>query len=225
MKNLKDCLYEPFKKWAQTGAVWIYSDPHFSDIESYCFRFGCNVNDPNINNRVIEFDKEQIKSINKEVTKNDTIIFLGDIGNIECIKSIRGYKVLITGNHDRGLSYYKEVFNEVYDGPLMINDRIILSHEPIKPLPSYMFNIHGHDHSGTDFMNIVPKYFDCDIICHELKDVALTAMKMDNCRYLNCCAEWIGYSPVNLSSIIKSGILKNIKNIHKYHIDNRNNDK
>lgn len=214
-------LYEPFKKWSAKGAVWIYSDPHFSDVESYCFRFHVSENLPDTHDRVKAFDEEQINRINTQVTKNDTIIFLGDIGNVECIKRIKGYKVLITGNHDRGVSYYKDYFDEVYSGPLMISDRIILSHEPITPLPIYLFNIHGHDHSGKDFMEFVPKHFDCDISSDDLADVALAALVIEKCPYFNCCAEWIGYTPVNLNKIIKSGIMSQIPDIHRQYIDKR----
>ena len=95
-------------------------------------------------------------------------------------------------------NYHKEnvtwednhLFNEVYDGPLMINDRLLLSHEPIN-VPEYMFNIHGHDHSGV---------------------------KADE-HHLNLCAELIDYTPISLSNFIKKGGLAKIPNIHRVTID------
>lgn len=39
------------------------------------------------------------------------------------------------------------LFDEVYEGPLMIAEKLILSHEPVD-VP-WAFNIHGHDHKGT----------------------------------------------------------------------------
>lgn len=90
-------------------------------------------------------DEEQIKRINSKVGKHDTIIFLGDIGNEEMVRKVRGYKVLIMGNHDKGASNYTDIFDEVYEGPLFIAERLILSHEPVD-LP-FAFNIHGHEHN------------------------------------------------------------------------------
>ena len=83
-----------------------------------------------------------------------------------------------------------KLFDEVYEGPLMINDRIILSHEPI-PVPDYMFNIHGHTHSE---------------------------IKVDD-HHLNICAEHIDYTPVSLLNFIKKGGLSKIPNIHRVTVD------
>lgn len=167
-------LYKPFEKWYRGGVIWIYSDPHFSDPDRYLI----DKNWPS--------DEEQVAMINHCLGRNDTIIFLGDIGNIEVAKQIRGYKVLILGNHDKGASNYiksytvhspgkpdfvttdldkaeydreyricetsnanvrisnDHLFDEVYEGPLMINDHIMLSHEPVEL--GFGINIHGHEH-------------------------------------------------------------------------------
>lgn len=123
-------VYELFnEKWCHQ-TVWIYSDPHFGDKD--------------LPNRLS--DEEQIKKINSKVGRKDTLIILGDVGNIDCVKKLRGYKVLICGNHDVGHTVYEEVFDEVYSGPLVIGEKVILSHEPLEI--SCMFNIHGHDHAG-----------------------------------------------------------------------------
>ncbi len=114
--------------------MWIYSDPHFGDKD---LRAGMP-NRPS--------DEELVKMINACVGRKDTIIFLGDIGDIEYARQIRGYKVLVCGNHDVGHTVYNEVFDEVYSGPLMIGEKLLLSHEPVD-VP-WAFNIHGHDHKG-----------------------------------------------------------------------------
>lgn len=226
---MKINLYPCFKHWNEYNNIFIYSDPHFSDQEM------CHLRKNYIG------DLEQVNSINSKVGKRDLIIFLGDIGNVEFIKKIRGYKVLIMGNHDKGISNYlrknidfyfspnivdgsdedfklkklkreglkfdsfvlnehgqcfskyildNKLFDEVYAGPLIINDKIILSHEPLNI--SYLFNIYGHDHSNRELTNE---------------------------SSLNVCAEHINYLPVSLSEIIKSGKLKNIKDIHRFTID------
>ena len=105
-------LYKKFQDWSAKGSVWVYSDPHFGDSD-------CKIMDPNWIT-----PEEQVKKINDKVKKDDTLILLGDIGDIKYIKKIKaGYKVLIAGNHDAGLTNYKktitheikEIFAEYVD--------------------------------------------------------------------------------------------------------------
>lgn len=174
-----DCLYEPFKHWAGKGSVWIFSDPHFADSD--CKFMNLNWITP----------EEQVKILNSKITKNDTFICLGDCGDLEYIKQIRaGKKVLIKGNHDdKGSSYYKDVFNEVYGGPLFISDKILLSHEPID-LP-FVFNIHGHVHND----------------------------KLTRDNGLNLAADVCNWEPLNLGKFIKNGGVSKIDNIHRFTIN------
>ena len=230
-------VYKIFNdRWCKQ-TVWIYSDPHFGDKELAA----------GFPNR--PSDHEQIKMINSKVGKNDTLIILGDVGDIECVKQLRGYKVLICGNHDSGATNYERVrkewhfmqndyskeqveeivskqcpgykinvaegftfingkgmahnwiayadnhlFDEVYTGPLMIGEKILLSHEPVN-IP-WVFNLHGHDHSGL-----------------EHKD----------CAHLNVCSDVIGYSPINLNQVLKGGIAAQVQSIHRQTIDNATN--
>ena len=192
-------LYDIFRHWECTdgrhkNSVWFISDPHFNDAEAKEFR------------RNYIGDDELVKSINRKVNKNDTLVILGDIGNIEFIKKLRGYKVLIKGNHDSGVSNYRRfqhclvdyyeiidthLFDEVYEGTLQISPKIILSHEPVEY--KYCFNIHGHDHSN--------------------------AYKKEH--HLNVCCELINYTPVSLKDIVTSGKLKHIPDIHREAIEKR----
>ena len=239
---MKKHLYDIFAdKWIHNGKVYLYSDPHFGDIESYIFRNFIDEEDISSEETIKRLDEMQINNINSTIQKDDTIIFLGDIGDIDCIKKIKGHKVLLLGNHDSGASNYKREYNEVYDnsnmttkdvtelyfayairdikkekkiirkytkvydnhlfdevyeGPLMISDRIILSHEPI-PVEDYMINIHGHRHDLS---------FDYD----------------SKKQHYNVCAEAIKYKPICLTDLIKQGILKDIPTIHRFTIDKRN---
>lgn len=179
--NIK--LYPCFEHWKKFNNIWLYSDPHFSDPEMRYLR----------HNYV--GDDEQINRINSKVGKCDLLIILGDIGNISCVSKLRGYKVLIKGNHDIGTSKYEKtidanLFDEVYEGPVMINKKLLLSHEPIEM--TYALNIHGHDH-GRQFG----------------KDI----------YHINICAEHINYTPVSLKSIIKDGGLSDIESIHRQTIN------
>lgn len=224
-------LYSPFRKWTETGTLWVYSDPHFSDPEMVHLR------------KNYIGDEEQIARINSKVGRKDTIIFLGDIGDEEMVRKIRGYKILIMGNHNKGASKYQRqkatleiakycsdknraydlmtkkypgwkidigsdvypnptpferwiftadncLFDEVYEGPLFIAEKLVLSHEPID-LP-FAFNIHGHDHSNWHG---------------------------DDDHHMNVCAEWIDYTPVNVNRLLKNGLLSEVESIHRMTID------
>ena len=68
-------LYECFDHWHKDrGTVWIYSDPHFGDKDIAL------ADRPS--------DEDQIKMINSKVGKKDTLIILGDVGDIECAKKL-----------------------------------------------------------------------------------------------------------------------------------------
>ena len=171
-------LYAPFLHWSFDNAVWIISDLHLGEDEDLRRGFP---NRPS--------PEEIIKNINSKVGRNSTLIVCGDAGLPEYVKQIRGYKVLIKGNHEPGLSNFKYVFAEVYEGPLTIHPHIILSHEPLD-FP-YMYNIHGHNHNGPQFTY----------------------------GHMNVCADIIGYTPINLNAFVKSGKIKECIDIHRETID------
>ena len=223
-------FYDRFQHWGEQ-TVWIYSDPHFSDED---LEYG-------IKNR--PSDEEQIRRINAKAGRRDTLIILGDVGNIECVRKLRaGRKVLICGNHDLGATRYKRevvkrvfdrdihpdkveirsimeqefpgwsirieeeydfhcpferwiayadnmLFDEVYEGALIVGEKLILSHEPVE-IP-WLYNIHGHDHAGKKRKN-----------------------------HLNVCSDVIGYEPINLTQKLKSGLMSAVTTIHRETIDN-----
>ena len=225
-------IYDAFQHWGEQ-TVWIYSDPHFSDED---LEYG-------IKNR--PSDEEQIRRINAKAGRRDTLIILGDVGNIECVRKLRaGRKVLICGNHDLGATRYKRevvkrifdrdihpdkveirsimeqefpgwsirieeeydfhcpferwiayadnmLFDEVYEGALIVGEKLILSHEPISMIP-WAFNIHGHVHDKR---------------------------AKPGPRHLNVCSDVIGYEPINLTQKLKSGLMSAITTIHRATID------
>ena len=227
-------VYTAFQHWGKHTA-WVYSDPHFSDEDL----------EHEIPNR--PSDEDQIKSINSCVGRKDTLILLGDVGNIECVRRLRGYKVLIMGNHDVGRTKYERkvenkiydqdswnikdaiadmraaypgwkvwaeevslnapfnrswnvyadnmLFDEVYEGALIVGEKLILSHEPVDI--SWLYNIHGHDHSR----------------------------KSRRRNHLNVCSDVIGYRPVNLNHFLKTGPTANIQSIHRLTINNATRNK
>ena len=215
-------IYDMFQHWGEQ-TVWVYSDPHFGDKDL----------DKGICGR--PSTEEQIASINTCAGRKDTLIILGDVGDIEAVRKLRaGRKVLIMGNHDAGATNYKrkhyqmvynterftkekvyeivkknhpgwsfdiqfgkagwvvlgdnKLFDEVYEGALIVGEKLILSHEPVD-IP-WAFNIHGHDHAGAYRAN-----------------------------HLNVCSDVIGYKPVNFNQFLKSGAMSKIQTIHRETID------
>ena len=75
----------------------------------------------------------------------------------------------------------------------MVNGKVLLSHEPVNPLPPYMLNIHGHIHNTKAV---------CDA------------------NHMNLCAEAVGYVPFNLVKFIGDGGTAGIEDIHRGTIDN-----
>ena len=219
-------LYKTFDHWHQEGTLWIISDTHFGDAD---IRRGFPDRPA---------DDELVKRINSYVGRKDTLIMLGDVGDISYVKQLRAkYKILIMGNHDCGRTNYERqvitqlfskdlytkeqvldlmktmypncrysieerkqldsffevsadnmLFDEVYEGALIIGEKFILSHEPVE-LP-WALNFHGHDHQGGFHKNSV-----------------------------NCCCDVIDYKPINMNQIMKQGLAARIDTIHRETID------
>ena len=160
-------LYDTFKKWSIKGSVYIISDPHFSDQESFEFR-----------------------------TKNNKIPD-GIKTAADLAKAAKLPKELLLSERelDNHVIFDNKLFDEVYSGPLMISDKIILSHEPIIPCPDYLVNLCGHVHAkGHKF-------------------------EVDKHLYYNFCAEAIDYKPVSLGELIKDGLLSKVNDIHRVTVD------
>lgn len=217
-------LYPCFSHLGKFNNIFVIGDPHFADEETTKLRAN-NVS-----------DEELVRRINSKVGKKDVLIILGDVGDVEYVKKLRGYKILIMGNHDKGASNYRKsklkscpecgslnltqdssdrlnhcytcgdchgrfdddyfkvvsnhLFDEVYTGMVMLNDKILLSHEPVS-LP-FAFNIHGHVHSM------------------QAKDDKL---------HMNVCAEHVNYTPVSLIDLQKRGAFSAVQSIHRITID------
>ena len=174
-------LYDIFAHWHKQGTCWLISDTHFNDEELYVGT-----------KRIERADADEyVKLINSKVGRKDTLIHLGDVGDLEAMKKVRGYKILIMGNHDTGATKYKEVFDEVYTGPIQIGEKLILSHEPLEC--GWAFNIHGHIHSFTH---------------------------RDDVRHMCICPEVTRqFEPVNFNQLMKSGFMSKIETQHRKTID------
>ena len=222
-------LYKIFDHWHEEGTLWIFSDPHFGDNELTT----------GIPNRPTA--AEIVQRINAKCGRKDTLICLGDVGDVEYVRKLRAKrKILIMGNHDAGRTNYERqtftkifdreyytkdmaynamaglypgwrisveevfdfhspfeywevtadnmLFDEVYEGPLMIAEKLILSHEPID-VP-WAYNVHGHIHQG-----------------HKRKN------------HTNVCVDVTGYQPINMNQWMKSGAMAHVETIHRDTID------
>lgn len=109
-----------------------------------------------------EHDKyivELIRKWLKKLAKDDIFYFLGDFGRptnetITELGAIFGEAccktVAIRGNHDHETEteIMKTLFDEVYDYPIWISHRIVLSHFPCAVWKDQL-NIHGHLHGSV----------------------------------------------------------------------------
>lgn len=114
-------------------------------------------------NTIQEHDKYITECIEKWLHKlapEDTFYFLGDFGRPDSnalselariFIEAKCHKVAIRGNHDHETEtkIMKTLFDEVYDYPIYISDRIILSHRPHVEMDQSVLNVSGHLHGST----------------------------------------------------------------------------
>ena len=170
-------LYKCFSHWGQRGGVWVISDTHFGEDDlkaAFSMR---------------PSDEQLLKQINSKVGKAGVLIHLGDVGDLDYARRLKGYKILIMGNHDQSTTKFEGIFDEIYQGPVMIGERLLLSHEPVDI--NWAFNMHGHTHN-------------------------LYARRPN---HLCVCADVTGYAPINFNEFMKSGLLKEAMPLHRYTID------
>lgn len=84
-----------------------------------------------------------------------------------------------------------KLFDIIFEGPVMISEKLILSHEPV-PALTWACNLHGHVHQGP--------------------------IKSDFYHY-NCALEVNNYIPINFNTLIKSGLTAHIESLHRQTID------
>lgn len=83
-----------------------------------------------------------------------------------------------------------QLFDEVYEGAVIIGEKLILSHEPVN-IP-WAFNIHGHIHNSK---------------------------KKNDSNHLNICCDAYNYELLNLNQFLKQGYMSKIETVHRTTID------
>lgn len=221
-------LYPIFQYWSATGSVYLIGDTHFADSD-------CQLMDPDWPD-----PDTQVDIINSVVKSTDTLVLLGDVGDISYVKKLKaGYKVLITGNHDGGASKYeiksrirlfpkadfstlKDAMNEALkDNP---NMKITDAYEE---LFSYVIELSNglFDEVYTGPLTIAEKI----ILSHEPINSFPYALNIHghvhqgslriNEYDLNVASDVIKYVPLSLGDLIKQGIVKQVPGIHRFTID------
>lgn len=159
---------------------WFISDTHFSqDLLGWKNGAGHYIR-PFLS--IVEMDEIMIQNWNRVVADEDHVWHLGDVGNLDVVKRLRGKKRIIPGNHDqedwkryRDAGFQKIASYRVYDN-------MLFSHIPIHPesLAKFDANVHGHTHQ-----NFMLQYGDVE------RDY----------RYVNVSVEAIDYTPISLEQI------------------------
>ena len=144
------------------GKTWCIADTHFGHEKIIAYESRpCS--------SVAEMDSMLIRNWNATVGDDDKVFFLGDFafasaGRIqEILRVLRGYKVMVLGNHDRdrSVSWWLEAgFAEVSAYPIVVDEFFILSHEPMYISTNMPYaNIFGHVHSNPMYATVTPQSF------------------------------------------------------------------
>ena len=112
-----------------------------------------------------EMDETIAANWNAKVTDEDTVYLLGDVAmggfqlaTIRLIQSLKGQKILISGNHDKVFlkeKTFRDSFTSIHD-ILSITDnhsRVVLCHFPLAEWEGYYrgaYHIFGHIHNAKN---------------------------------------------------------------------------
>ncbi|HAU85753.1 MAG TPA: hypothetical protein DCW90_09685 [Lachnospiraceae bacterium] len=113
--------------------------------------------------------------------EGSTLWVLGDFGNVNALRdfgdTLRGPKKMnlnyVSGNHDKhqDIDKFKEVFDNVYEYPIYLSHKLVVSHEAIT-CDDFCVNIHGHNHGS---------YLDSpNHICVSCNDIGYKPFKISN---------------------------------------------
>ena len=221
-------LYPIFQKWSQKGSVYLVSDTHFNDSD--CLLMDKNWPSPD----------EYLKQTLSKITKNDTVIHLGDVGDVSYMRGVKGHKVLIMGNHDAGRSLYERKTTRFsYDFPTLQDAQKAKSAGDIS---YYVHNIDEDIYEGYVDNHLFDEVYSGPLFISEKivlshEPICVTAgitgtpvafnihghdhsgEYYNDDYHLNIAANVIGFGLVNLKDIIHDGLTTNIDSIHRCIID------
>lgn len=232
-------LYDIFAKtWFHGGQIYFIGDTHFGDLDCYKRRFKeeWKHSDSKVN-FVKNLDQLEIDRINSRVHKNDTLVLLGDVGDINCVAKLKaGYKVLIMGNHDSGASNYKRVKMDAMIDVVAISSSFESTGELVPAKSPCVVDNHLFDEVYEEELYISPKIllshepdmekrscFNIHGHDHNVSPFGNYTEHLSDGEVVggdyNCCWESLKGYPISLKEIIESGMTKNVRSIHRETID------
>lgn len=163
---------------------YFISDPHFGHRQII-------QKERRMFSAIKEHDAYIIQEVNKVVKPKDVLYILGDVGDLEKVRYLNGYKILFLGNHDkRPLNEFYGYFSEVHDKPLFLSKRIVLSHFPV-PVAPHVLNVHGHLHAAyldsPNYFNVSIHMIDYKPVSRQEIDEKVRLLPKENVRFLE---EW-----------------------------------
>lgn len=183
--------------------IWVISDTHFGheNIIKYAGRPF---------NSAAHMDAELIANWNALVRPNDHIYHLGDVSMsrkgseqaafIKLIKSLKGHKRLLLGNHDHfpAKVYLDAGFEKIVGTGRWIDD-LLFSHYPVHPgsLGRNIANVHGHIHEQDSPASAVFEGY--ETVWNEDS----SHLKGQVQPYINVCVEKTNYFPIAIEDIKK----------------------
>lgn len=215
-------LYKCFQHWSDKGSIYIMSDPHFDDVDCKIMDKNWITPEEHIQKLKTKVHKNdtliclgdvgnaewfnQLKCYKVLIKGNHDSGSANYLKQKEFIKEYNDFEETDEAQKKGEIDFYVTrfvrpfiagykivgYFDEVYEGPLFISKKILLSHEPV--INDFWFNIHGHDHSNNFY---------------EYKES----------KHLNVASNIINYDVVSLGDIIKEGYLSDIDDIHRDTID------
>lgn len=225
-------LYDCFAHWGAEGTTWLYSDTHFNDADLAA----------GVSNRPSA--EEMVKLINSKCGRKDTLIHLGDVGDISYVSQLRAQrKILICGNHDIGATNYKrQKWIEIFDQAHYQRDDALLEMKRKHPNCRYTISDGYQFHSPFEYWQVTADNCLFDevytgalmiaeklILSHEpivncppwmfnIHGHVHTKKKNDR-QHFNCCCDAVGYTPINFNQWMRDGHLAHIDTIHRETID------
>ena len=153
--------------------IFVTADTHFGHKAAASF--------PGRNFKSLKVMHEcMIHNWNSVISKEDTVYILGDfvfgvdIRDLDSVcRALNGRKMLILGNHDKYsmYDYTRCGVIRVYDYPILFNNYILLSHEPVLTLGNHgLLNVHGHTH-GRDFVQRTNRHYCVCQECHNMSPI------------------------------------------------------
>lgn len=147
--------------------IYFTSDTHFNQQRTLGFSRRPFDSVEHMNRKLIE-------NWNNTVTQNDTIYHLGDFGDINYRKYLKGRIILMCGNYELKDYTLEELNNnfEVISQPTQITlnkQEFYLVHEPIEQHP-YKFNLFGHIHK---LQMVKRNGLNIGVDCHNFSPISL----------------------------------------------------